>query len=150
VTGINTSFNLAAYAPDQLRKAKDSGELVLSRNERATLSSESQREVNERLRAAESLLATFKARENALQTKEVHTLSNQEEITQTNNSVSLPDVDQLSKSDASHVLGALQKMIDSGQMEGKVFNARNGEASTDDYDVYKGWLQMKIGVDLYA
>jgi len=150
MAGINTSFNLAAYAPDQLRKAKDSGELTLARNEKITLPPETQREVNERLRSAERLLAASKAGETALQTKENPTLANQPKIIQTNNSVSLPDVGQLSKSDASHVLGALQKMIDSGQMEGKVFNARNGQASTGDYDVYKGWLQMRIGVDLYV
>lgn len=66
------------------------------------------------------------------------------------NDVELPDVQSLSKSDATHVANGLQYLLDIGRLDGKTVTAKNGDQSTDNIAVYKDWLQAHIGVDVQA
>lgn len=66
------------------------------------------------------------------------------------NSVELPDVASLDKSDATHVLKGLQYLMEIGRLDGKTLIARNAGQSTDSPLLYQDWLQARIGVDAHA
>ncbi|WP_460140205.1 hypothetical protein [Pseudomonas sp. S2_E01] len=64
-----------------------------------------------------------------------------------NNSVEFPDVQSLSKSDASHILNGLKHLMDIGRLDGKTINATNGGLSTNNVADYQDWLLARMGVD---
>lgn len=67
-----------------------------------------------------------------------------------NNSVALPDVEGLNKSDAAHVLKGLQYLMAIGRLDGQSVSAKNGSQATDSVAAYQDWLQARIGVDVHA
>lgn len=69
---------------------------------------------------------------------------------ETNNTVTLPDVQTLSKEGAAHVQRGVQYLLDLGRLEGKTLVASNGNQSTESLATYRDWLQAHAGVDAYA
>ena len=64
-----------------------------------------------------------------------------------NNAVEFPDVQSLSKSDASHILSGLKHLMEIGRLDGKTINATNGAMSTSSVADYQDWLLARMGVD---
>lgn len=69
---------------------------------------------------------------------------------ESNNTVTLPDVQSLSKEGAAHVQRGVQYLLDLGRLEGKTVVASNGNQSTESLATYRDWLQAHAGFDAYA
>lgn len=69
---------------------------------------------------------------------------------ESNNTVTLPDVQSLSKEGAAHVQRGVQYLLDLGRLDGKTLVASNGNQSTESLATYRDWLQAHAGFDAYA
>ena len=67
-----------------------------------------------------------------------------------NNVSSLPDVATLDKAEAKSLLSGLRQMKFVGDLDGKTLTANNGSKSTDNFETYIQWLQVRAGIDVYA
>ncbi|MHC8286127.1 hypothetical protein ACYZUD_04715 [Pseudomonas sp. XS1P51] len=125
---------------DGLRRSLESGKVTAGKIQVANATAEVQAQIDESFRETERNLEQLTARYKPDPGRATFDAKS--------NSIELPDVQALSKSDASHVQEDLQPMIDIGRFEEKTINANDGDLSITSAAVYQEWLLARVGVDV--
>ena len=68
----------------------------------------------------------------------------------TSNAMQLPDVANLDRDEAAHLLTQVDKMLDKDLDARLTFSGSNGKEQTDSLSTYRDWLQAKGGINTYA
>lgn len=123
-----------------LRKSLESGKVTAGRIEVANATPELQAKLDagfrESQRNLEQLIARYK------------TDPGRATLNAQSNPVERPDVQSLSRSDASQMPEDLQPLIETGRLEEHAINANNGDLSITSTAVYQEWLLTRVGVDV--
>lgn len=123
-----------------LRRSLESGKVTAGRIEVANATPELQAKLDAGFRKSqrdlEQLIARYKTDPGraTLDTK--------------SNPVERPDVQSLSKSDASPVPQDLLPLIETGRLEEQAINPTHGDLSITSTAVYQEWLLTRVGVDV--
>lgn len=125
---------------DGLRRSLESGKVTAGRIEVANATPEIQAKLDESFRESERDLEQLIAR--------YKTDPGRATFDAKSNPIELPDVQSLSKSDASHAPEALQPLIETGRLEEQTINATNSDLSITSTAVYQEWLLTRVGVDV--
>jgi len=136
----SSSFSLPAV--DALRKSLENGTLKAARIEVANATPQRQSQLDANFLESQKSTAEMTARYRANPSWATFDAGS--------NKVELPDVQSLSKSDATHIANGLQYLLDIGRLEGKTLSAKNGDLATDSPAQYQDWLQARIGIDAHA
>lgn len=125
---------------EELRKSLESGKVTAGRIEVANATAEVQAQIDKSFRETERDLEQLKARFKSDPDSATYDAKG--------NSIELPDVQSLSKSDASPVPEDLQPLIEIGSPDEKTINADNGALSITSAAVYQEWLLARGSVDV--
>ncbi|VVP79283.1 hypothetical protein PS918_02130 [Pseudomonas fluorescens] len=125
---------------DGLRKSLESGKVTAGRIEVASATADVQAQIDKSFRESERDLEQLKARFKFDPDSATYDAKG--------NSIELPDVQSISKSDASPVPENLQPQIKIGRPNEKAINADSGALSITSAAVYQEWLLARGSVDV--
>ncbi|MVV51748.1 hypothetical protein EJA72_26415 [Pseudomonas sp. PB120] len=125
---------------DGLRKSLESGKVTAGRIEVANATADVQAQIDKGFRESERDLEQLKARFKFDPDAAMYDAKG--------NTIEQPDVQSLSKSDASSVPDSLQPLIEIELTDEKAFNADNGVLSITSAAVYQKWLLARGSVDV--
>jgi phenylalanyl-tRNA synthetase alpha subunit len=125
---------------DGLKRSLESGKVTAGKIQVANATAEIQAQIDEGFRETERNLEQLKARYKSDQSWAT--------LDAKSNAIELPNVQPLSKSNASHALEDLQPLIEIGHREENTINADSGDLSIDSASVYQEWLLARGGVDI--